>query len=277
MLDKKLSLLCPISDNAVSRQQSVSLWSVVSSSAILLKRSPPLHGQAASRVSRKSAKATDTTYEDKSASAGWKTHSIKMRSKMGMPVDVKPWTSQDPELTNVSPTPRCLELLDIAYFGFLQHCQQASKCVSELKWFVDVSQAVQRTPWSVRPGVFTQSAAPYSFHFDRVLDSEDRTKLQACQIASSTKERHTVQPKSPPHCLKPSHVYIFSNFLASSMRSFEKSALQAWLLEARVFEDGRDREFLLVCLGQKLFSVRFCFSAGSLHMITDFGKDFEAE
>ena len=99
---------------------------------------------------------------------------------MGMPADLHPWTSQDPMLQNVAVGPRVLDLLDQAYFAWCLHCQKLRMSVSSNRWFVDLSQGVQRGPWSSAAPSFNQSSAPYSFFFDRVLDCEERPAMSAC-------------------------------------------------------------------------------------------------
>ncbi len=95
---------------------------------------------------------------------------------MEMATEATPWT-ETARLVGVPTSPRMTDLLQVAYFAWLKQTTDPSK---KPEWCVDISQGVERKPWSEVPRTFGQTSLEYSFSLDRVLDGEDR-RHQPCR------------------------------------------------------------------------------------------------
>ena len=109
--------------------------------------------------------------------AEWPLHNNKMRQKLGIPMNERAYTSRfqcrgvDSELV------RQFELLDIAMGAWLNlPCKERHTISVSGKrkpmWFVNLSQAVQRTPWNERIGSFLTTSKWFCLPMDEVLSTE---------------------------------------------------------------------------------------------------------
>ena len=80
----------------------------------------------------------------------WKQHSVALRTKFGFSRGWCPWSSRmDVQMRGGPRTPRCLDLIDIAWGVRLE--QHKNQCLSDTElragFFVDLSQGCERKPW----------------------------------------------------------------------------------------------------------------------------------
>jgi hypothetical protein len=106
-----------------------------------------------------------------------------------------PWTPEH-ALTGIDRSrPRCIDIIDVAFWAYLVDTPIAAERVKRPKWWVDCSQGVERHPWGSKIPCINQDSVPYSFELDRVLSLEDRggrpcDRVKAFQLCSS----HTLPP-----------------------------------------------------------------------------------
>lgn len=118
--------------------------------------------------------AARATKVDEEEWLNWQSHDVDIRGSLGMPPDHKPWT-QHAKLVGVPARDRFRSTIDVAYFAWLK--QQANdKPVPRMpRWCVDISQGVERKPWSSTPRTLLQHSLTYVFGLGRVMDAEDRS------------------------------------------------------------------------------------------------------
>ncbi len=110
----------------------------------------------------------------------WQSHSIAVRSSLGMPPDLQGWTTSA-KLTNLPNNPRARDVIDVAYFAYRKQLPPSSKTPASPRFVVDASQAVERRPWGPSPKTLTQDGLVYAFGLDRVLDGEDSLAIFSVQ------------------------------------------------------------------------------------------------
>lgn len=101
---------------------------------------------------------------------------------MGMAPCSSPWSADSTvKLAGLGPNQRYRDVVDVAYFAWTKN-QGYKKCPTPaearalgIKWFADVSQQTSRKPWGSTCRTFHQTNMTYSFEFDRVLTTEDRS------------------------------------------------------------------------------------------------------
>lgn len=107
----------------------------------------------------------------------WTSHSVAMRATLRVTPSFKPWTSRtSTRLHGVPPTcSRVMEMIDICYIDIMKQ-NQARPAAEQLTddelvlgLFVDLSQAVQRRPWSYGVRTLHKRALIYSYQIDCVL------------------------------------------------------------------------------------------------------------
>jgi hypothetical protein len=103
----------------------------------------------------------------------WPKHSRMVRFAMKMPEGEAPWTGDHSQAGLDMAKKRALDVIDVAFWGYLlAHPQRADRSPTP-PWFVDASQAVQRRPWGASLPCLNQDSLPYSFQLDRILSWED--------------------------------------------------------------------------------------------------------
>jgi hypothetical protein len=102
----------------------------------------------------------------------WQDHTLAIRDSLGMPHDYKPWTSHA-RLLGCPDSARCRDIIDVGYFAYQKTLQSSMPTPKEIRWVVDISQGVERKPWSHEPATLFQGSQLYSYSLDRVLDGED--------------------------------------------------------------------------------------------------------
>lgn len=106
----------------------------------------------------------------------WMLHTKKKRAQMGMTLDSTPWSGNH-GLAGFGKKPRCIDVIDVAYWAYLvAHPQKCDRSPTP-SWWVDASQGVQRAPWGEHLPCINQDSLPFSFKLDRLLSSEDRFKV----------------------------------------------------------------------------------------------------
>jgi len=107
----------------------------------------------------------------------WQSHSIAVRSSIGMPPGHVVWTDTARLLGLPPNSDRYKDLIQVAYYNWKRH--QGVAVVHKPKLCVDLSQGIQRRPWSQAPRTLGQTSLVYVFALDRVLDGEDRLRTLA--------------------------------------------------------------------------------------------------
>ncbi len=104
----------------------------------------------------------------------WREKSAKVRHGLNMPKDSHPWVGTH-KLTGVPLSARQIDLVEVAWWAWKEQTRHdvGFKVSQVPRWFVDVSQSIERMPWGIRPGTVTQWSRIYAFHLDKVLDGED--------------------------------------------------------------------------------------------------------
>jgi hypothetical protein len=102
----------------------------------------------------------------------WCTHSTAMRTKIGLPKDSKPWTERA-RLSRVPSNERVRDVIDVAFYSKVASSPVGTpSSVVTRKLLCDVSQAVQRSPWTSTGGMTLRTnTVLYSFEHDVCLSA----------------------------------------------------------------------------------------------------------
>ncbi len=101
----------------------------------------------------------------------WNSHSTDVRDTLQMAPDLTPWTPTA-KLDGVPGGLRFTDAIQIAYYAWLKTVKTA-KVPKSPAWCIDISQGIERRPWSVTPRTLAKGSLCYVFALDRVLDGED--------------------------------------------------------------------------------------------------------
>ena len=97
--------------------------------------------------------------------------SVELRSTLGCPHDFHAWTEREC-LFAVEKTPRVIDLLDVAYWAYLQSIAEVPDKGSPVKWFCDLTSQVQDRPWGSDPLQILSSSSLYSYALKSVVSLE---------------------------------------------------------------------------------------------------------
>lgn len=102
-----------------------------------------------------------------------------MRRSIGMDLTAKPWTSRiRTQLTGLNATERVRDLIDVAWFSATKDAADHIELERIQKHLVvDVSQAVDRRPWSMSFSTLTTNSECYVYHLDRTLLESEKFYL----------------------------------------------------------------------------------------------------
>ena len=103
--------------------------------------------------------------------ARWKAHSAMMRHKLGLAADAKPWTGRrGVTCGGYRLTERQADVLDVAWAS-RRSMMPENTTSDQLRenWWANLSQAVQRKPWSEVVHTTCRSGIEYSFQADTIL------------------------------------------------------------------------------------------------------------
>ena len=103
--------------------------------------------------------------------ARWKVHGAKIRDELGMPANACPWTTRaDVNFGGYQMTERQRNLLDCAWGARRRQLPDTVSTEDMLKgWWCNVTQSVQRKPWSATPPTPCRQTRAYSFEHDVVV------------------------------------------------------------------------------------------------------------
>ncbi len=103
----------------------------------------------------------------------WTHHSRTVRAKLNMNQDASPWVP-DHALSGLDRSkPRRLDAVDVGYWSYLIAYPSQSQRSMCPKWWADLSQGVERTPFGDIIPCITQDSILYSYELDRVLNAQD--------------------------------------------------------------------------------------------------------
>ena len=103
--------------------------------------------------------------------ARWRFHSAQARNRLGLPADARPWSGRSKvRFGGFRLTERQQDLVDCAW-AHRRASQPNDTTTAELRksWWCNISQAVQRKPWSSAPPGACRSTLSYSFEADTVV------------------------------------------------------------------------------------------------------------
>ena len=113
-----------------------------------------------------------------SKAASWSSRSADMRASLGVPLQYRPWTSRKTVLLRgLRAGPREKDVLDVCFVAATQKHPSLSPAELTAKLWVNVSQSVERLPWSLEPPCFSQNSLAYSYHRDVVLSGMSQLSL----------------------------------------------------------------------------------------------------
>ncbi len=111
----------------------------------------------------------------------WKGQSHVIRGRMNMELDSSPWVENHALSGLDRKRSRCLDLVDVGFWGYLIAHPTVDQRSKYPKWFADCSQSVERRPWGAVLPCINQDSIPYSYELDRVLSLEDRSQRAGVQ------------------------------------------------------------------------------------------------
>ena len=151
----------------------------------------------------------------------------KCRASLGVPLQYPPWTSRKTVLLRgLRAGPREKDVLDVCFVAATQKHPSLSPAELRAKLWVNVSQSVERLPWSLEPPCFSQNSLAYSYHRDVVL-SGMRGSCSRTQSAGRFQVMHSVFPWV---LLPPMLVHCFPLQLGGETDGF-CAGLRAFFLE----------------------------------------------
>ncbi len=110
-------------------------------------------------------------------SSEWTGHSRVARARLNMEEGSSPWVA-DHALSGLDrKRHRCIDVVDVGYWGYLVAHPKLSQRSKHPKWFTDCSQSVDRSPWGPVVPCINQDSLPYSYELDRILSVEDRSHV----------------------------------------------------------------------------------------------------